>query len=101
VISKKTKLEKIVRMIEDQLLDDRGILQELYNDLKQKCVNAQDYAVNGSNLAKYAELLIKQTGQMIDYVKISKPKDNDVGNLSEDEKDDLFEEIERDGSSEH
>lgn len=72
--------------IREQSQDDRELLKDLIDDLRSKVLTKEDYAINGQNLAKLTELMIKQTGQYIDLVKILrekvKTKDDGGVNLS-------------------
>jgi len=68
----------LAEQIHGQMKDDRDKIKEIYDQLKQITNNTQDYAVNGQTLAKFAELMSKQTGQLVEYFKF----------LSKDLKDD-------------
>lgn len=69
-----------------QSKEDREIVVDLYKNLHQLVRdNPERYAVSGDTLAKYAELLTKQTGQVIELVKILHKNKKEDDNLSEDE----------------
>lgn len=65
-----------------QTREDREIVMDLYKDLKELVKGSPErYAVSGDTLAKYAELLTKQTSQIIELLKIvhkNKEKDESL-----------------------
>ena len=69
-----------------QFKEDRDIVLNLYKDLHGLVEkNPERYAVSGDTLGKYAELLTKQTSQVIELLKIvQKQKDKDESLTPED-----------------
>jgi hypothetical protein len=81
-----------------QLGEDRQKLIQSFEDLKALTNDNRTYAMNGLTLAKFAELMSKQTGQLIDLLKVVYDKDEQKEGelvLSDEEKQDLYENIEK------
>jgi hypothetical protein len=92
---RKLDLEKFVLLAYDQLQEDRQTIKDFYEKFKDQVVTTQDLAVNGSNLTKCLELMIKQTSQLIEVMKVESSKKNaekDMS-LSDDEKDQLYSQL--------
>lgn len=53
------------------------------------------YAVAGDVLAKYAELLTKQTAQILEFIKVMKKDEKESNSLSEDELIKISEELKK------
>ncbi len=75
--------------LRDQLLSqldqDRATILEVYTELKKQVVDKNDYALHGLTLAKFLEILTKQTNQVLDLLKSEeKNKGADQGTLTED-----------------
>ena len=69
-----------------QSKEDREMVMDLYKDLKVLVSgSAERYAVCGDTLAKYAELLTKQTGQIIELLKIVHKNKQTDESLTSDE----------------
>jgi len=74
----------------NQMKEDRESVVDIYNDLKKMIQgDRQGYAVSGDTLAKYAEILVRQTNQIVELIKIAhKNKDDDeYGTLSKNDYD--------------
>lgn len=70
-----------------QFKEDREAIMGLYNELKAHVQeNKERYAINGDTLAKYAELLTKQTGQVVELLKITQAqKEKDEEDMTPEE----------------
>jgi gas vesicle protein len=76
----------LVELIQKNFEEDRGLIKSQYDDLREYIQEVKDrYAVSGDTLAKYAELLIKQTGQVLELVKIIKKDDGTSTDLTEED----------------
>jgi hypothetical protein len=90
------KKKDINDKLEQQLNEDRELIMEAYQDLRSMLGSPQDFAVNGSTLAKLAELLMKQTGQVLELSKIKSKKDKDDNDeLNENDLEKISEEIKK------
>ena len=102
VRSKKDKLEaEDVAILYDlawnQFKEDREMAVKQYNDLKKYIDDEPNrYNVVGEALAKYADLMIKQTGQVLELVKLAKKSHEEDGELSQEDMDEIKEELEKD-----
>lgn len=77
-----------------QAREDREIVMDLYKDLRVLVSgSAERYAVCGDTLAKYAELLTKQTGQVIELLKIVHKNKQSDESLTEAEIDKITQSI--------
>lgn len=85
-MNKKSLLEKAI----NQLDEDRKVIRETFNDIKQiVSTEPSQYAINGITLSKFAELLSKQTSQVIDLYKLEKDSEDteeQFGDLDEEDK---------------
>lgn len=79
---------EIYDLIWSQSKEDRELVMELYRDLKALVAgNPERYAVSGDTLAKYAELLTKQTAQLVDLLKILHKNKQQDSALTDEEMD--------------
>lgn len=80
-----------------QFKEDRESVMEMYQDLKTKCSGSiTAYEAVGDTLAKYAELMIKQTGQVVELIKLAhKAHEGDDGPLSAEDWKHISDEIEK------
>lgn len=77
-----------------QFKEDREAIMSLYKDLKDLTVgNPERYAVLGESLAKYAELMTKQTAQVIELLKVTQKNKEKEENLSMEELEEIHREI--------
>lgn len=86
----KDDLEELYGIAKKQLIEDRETLQKLYESLSKQVLTPEDFSINGDTLAKFAELLNKQTGQIIELIKTAKPKKENETSFSDTEKDSLY-----------
>lgn len=81
--------------------DDRERLVDMFEDLKDYIVAEKArYAENGDTLAKYGDLLVKQSSQLIDLIKIAKKSHEDEGELTDDDLKMIEEEIKEEAKEE-
>ncbi len=79
-----------------QFKEDRDSVIEIYQDLKAKCSGSVTaYAECGDTLGKYAELMIKQTGQVVELIKLAHKSHKDEGGFSLGDLEHINEEIEK------
>jgi hypothetical protein len=79
-----------------QFQEDREIIVEQYKHLKKHIHDTPErYAINGDTLAKYAELLVKQTSQVVELIKIAQKQRGDKDVLTEEDFDNIAKEIEK------
>jgi len=72
----------------EQLEEDRLTLLDLFQDLRNKIEGLDHYALHGQTLAKYGELLVKQTSQIVEIAKLTnKDRSKDESVLSSDDLD--------------
>lgn len=86
--------EKILQRIEK----DREKVEKLFDNLSEMLVMAADFSVNGETAVKLADLMTKQTNQLIEIYKIkekSKLPEKEGLDFSDDEMDELQEEIDK------
>ncbi len=90
----KKNIEQMLDLAIEQVQKDRNLLTEAYEKFSSFIASPQDLAVNGQNVNKTLELLVKQTASLIELAKLNSAdkKKKDVV-FSDDEKDDLFEEL--------
>ena len=97
--SKRNKLEAedisiLYDLAWNQFKIDRETIIKQYEDLRIWINGDQNrYAFSGDTLAKYAELLIKQTAQVLELVKMAHKSQEDDGSLSKEELADISDEI--------
>src|SRR3990167_6912742 len=82
--------------LQKQLVEDRDIIVALYNDLKGKITTKEDFSINGANIAKIAELLLRSTAQLSEIIKFSKTAYQKSENLSEEDITSVYKEIQSD-----
>jgi hypothetical protein len=71
-------------LIWGQLKEDREIILNSFKDLREVINKSPErYAVSGDTLAKFAELLTKQTGEVVELLKIIQKERDDDESLSE------------------
>jgi len=79
-----------------QFKEDRDLIMDQYQDLKKYiAANNDRYAISGDTLAKYAELMIKQTNQVIELIKLTKKTVDSTDSLSQDDYDEIVKQIEK------
>lgn len=77
-----------------QFSEDRHLITNQYQELRMLLSGSPDrYAVSGDTLAKYAELMTKQTAQVLEFIKLMKKDDKEDNTLSEEELQKISEEI--------
>lgn len=77
-----------------QFAEDRQLITEQYKELKGVISGSADrYAVSGDTLAKYAELMTKQTAQLLEFIKVMKKEEKEDNTLSEEELQKISEEL--------
>jgi hypothetical protein len=80
-----------------QFQEDRKAISEQYADLKNYIsADNQRYAFNGDTLAKFADLMVKQTAQVLELIKMAHDSVEEDGSLSKEELEDISKEIEND-----
>ena len=77
-----------------QVTEDRERIIDLYDSLKKQDNSAEEFAINGQTLSKYAEVMIKQTAQLIEIIRINQKEiqKEDI-ELNEEDRKDLYKEI--------
>lgn len=71
-------LSLLYDLVWGQFKEDREAVMDQHKDLKAYiAVNNERYAISGDTLAKYAELMVKQTAQIIELIKIAKKEGGD------------------------
>jgi len=77
-------LDSVYDLLWGQFKEDREEIKDLYDDLKTYVKEKPErYAIAGDTLAKYAELMTKQTNQVLELAKLiqkSQSSDNDAIN---------------------
>ena len=97
-MTEEIKQADLIELYDDltrQLQEDREKVTKLYDDLKGLVSTKEEYAVHGLTLAKFIEMQIKQTSHLIEIIRMNQ-KNNEKGDevkLSDDEKNNVFEEI--------
>jgi len=98
-IKKELKLSELYEQIYDNALEDRDRAGVLFEDLCNTMTDPANHAANGMVIAKYLERLNKSNDQLIkildikQQVEITKEKNKDNIHLSDEEKDELFDQI--------
>lgn len=79
-----------------QIKEDRDDILKAYNELRNLLSGSMErYAVSGDTLAKFADMRVKQTGQVVELLKIMhKNKESDDG-LSFDDFEKIKDSIEK------
>lgn len=79
-----------------QFKEDRDAVTKQYADLRSYIDGNNDrYAINGDTLAKYAELMIKQTGQIVELIKLAKKETDSSSALNDSDFDHISSQIEK------
>jgi hypothetical protein len=95
----KADLVELYNTMQVQMLEDRKAVVELYNDLKSRVLTLDEYALHGLTLARYAELMEKQTALMLEVIKLGyKNSEKENTDLTDDEKDVVYDRIENKGN---
>lgn len=77
-----------------QFSEDRLLITNQYQELRGLISGSADrYAVSGDTLAKYAELMTKQTAQVLEFIKLMKKDEKEDNTLSEEELQKISEEL--------
>jgi len=86
-VIKEEDISGIYDLIWGQFKEDREAIMSTYKELKCLTDTPERYAVNGHNLSKFSELLIKQTGQIIELLKVAhkESEKKECEGLSEDD----------------
>lgn len=87
-------LDKLYELVTDQFSEDRQAAKDAYDKLKEEILKEPSlFLESGDTLAKYCELMIKQTAQVVDLVKVASK--NQVKNeaLTEGDLDSIQDEI--------
>lgn len=98
--SKKERTKEILGDLYDkmwtQVEQDREIIHEMYNEFKSLTDgNPERLVVLGDNLTKSAELLMKQTSQVIEMIKIQEKKAESAESegLTKQELDEIYQKV--------
>lgn len=89
-------LSKLLDMIDKQWREDRDAITTSYESLRGMITNPQDFAMNGMNLTKILEIMTKQTGQLVDLVKIIYKEEKEPNSLDGRDVENIFDEIKKD-----
>lgn len=91
---KKEDLTEIYDQMWRQINEDRNKIVDLYDSLKRQVNTAEDFAINGQTLSKFAEIMVKQTAQLIEIIKINQKEiKKENFDLDLEDKKDLFKQI--------
>lgn len=70
----------------EQFQEDRALLKEQYGELRKLVSGSVErYSVVGDTLGKYAELMTKQTSQVLDFLKMIKQDEKESETLSQED----------------
>jgi len=85
----------IYDLVWSQCKEDREVVLDLFHDLKSYINNSPEtrYPINGDTLAKCAELLTKQTSQVLELLKVANKDKQKDSSLSADDLSFVQEEI--------
>ena len=90
-------LDTVNDLLWRQFAEDRRELNEIYQDLKNTVKGSpESYAVSGDTLAKYAELLLKQTAQVLDFSKAIQKIIKSDDSISPEDLEEINSQIEKD-----
>ena len=79
-----------------QFQEDREMVKDQYTELRTFLSGSPDrYAVSGDTLAKFSETLLKQTAQVLEFIKLIKKDEKEDNSLSDDELLKISEEIKK------
>lgn len=88
------EISEIYDLLWGQLKEDREIVLELYKELKALVKdNPERYAISGDTLAKFGDLLLKQTVQVQELLKIAQKQKNEERAITEHDLEKIAEEI--------
>ena len=89
-------LNEVLDKLWQQFADDRKEVDEIYKDLKALIKGSTlGYEINGDTLAKYAELRIKNTAQILELIKVLKKDDKGGDTLTPSELNQINEELKK------
>jgi hypothetical protein len=90
-------LAEIYDKIWDQFAEDRASIKEVYEDIKTLSAgNPERLVMLGDNLTKCAELLTKQTSQIIELLKVAekrREKEPEDNRLSKDDLEEIYKHV--------
>jgi DUF1009 family protein len=89
-------LAEIYDKIWDQFAEDRSSIKDVYDDIKSLTSgNVERLVVLGDSLTKCAELMTKQTSQIIELLKIAEKKKerDDDDTLSKEDIDAIYKQV--------
>lgn len=88
-------LEALYDLAWGQFKEDRDAVKEIYEKLREHVFDhpTSRFEENGDTLAKYAELMVKQTSQVVELIKLAHKKHQKDGALNEDDLKFIHEEI--------
>ena len=90
----KKDLVELYDWLQSQLVEDREKIVDLYDSLKNQVSSREDYAIHGLTLSKFAEIMVKQTSQLLEIIRINQKEiKKDDFNLNDDDKKFLFKKI--------
>ena len=90
----KADLVELYDKLQQQLVEDRMLLLDLFNSLKSQVTTKEDFAMHGQNLGKFAEVLVKQTTQLVELIKINqKEMGEEEIKLNPEDKQEIFKKI--------
>jgi hypothetical protein len=79
-----------------QFGEDRTAILDQYQELRGFMSGSPDrYAACGDTLAKFSDSLLKQTAQILEFVKLMKKDEKEDNSLSEEELNKISEEIKK------
>lgn len=82
----KDDIDEVIDVVWKQFREDREVVHTLCHELKVLVSGSiEKHVTAGQNLAKYAELMTKQTQQVIDFLKIIKKENEKSDELSEED----------------
>ncbi len=90
----KMRVDDLLAEAYSQIQDDRKKICDSYDKYSAQINNLGDYAVNGQNLNKCLELMMKQTGQLVELCKMQDSRKSKTIELEDDdEKDTVYKAI--------
>ena len=90
----KQGIDELYDLAWSQFREDREAMVFLYKDLKVLVEgNAERYAIMGESLAKYAELMTKQTAQVIELLKVAQKDQEKDEDLSAEDLEEIHREL--------
>jgi len=80
-----------------QVTEDRDSIKEVFDDLKCHILKDKHlYDENGDTIAKLSDVMIKQTGQLMELIKLAQKSKEQDDRLSEEDFEKIHEEIKND-----